>query len=322
MTKTRIIFMGTIDFSATVLAGLLADKRYDIVAVTTQPDRKVGRKQTLTPTAVKSLALQHEIPVYQPEKLAGSAEMDELIALGADGIITAAFGQFLPMKLINSVTFAVNVHGSLLPWGRGGAPIQRATMAGHDEIGVTIIEMVKKMDAGRMIAQRGIPCLPEDNSGSMFEKLAVVGRDLLLESLPGYLDGSLEAVEQDEEMAVITPNIAPEEEIIDWTKSASEIFNLIRALAPSPGAYSLLKEQRFKIYEAKLAEGQESQGEQVEQIEAGSIVERSKKNLKVVTGQGILELKKVQPFGKAQMSVTDFLNGVGREIKIGDKFGK
>ncbi|MDR0299629.1 MAG: methionyl-tRNA formyltransferase [Streptococcaceae bacterium] len=319
--KTKIIFMGTINFSATVLAGLLADERYEIIAVTTQPDRKVGRKQLLTATPVKELALQQRIPVYQPEKLSGSDEMAELMQLGADGIVTAAFGQFLPTKLLNSVKFAVNVHGSLLPWGRGGAPIQRALMAGYNEIGVTIIEMVKAMDAGRMLGQRAIPALPEDNSGTMFEKLAVLGRDLLLECLPGYLDGSLIPEVQDEEKVVITPNIAADEEIIDWEKSAVEINNLIRGLSPAPAAYTFLNGQRFKIYEAKVVGDSDGDEIQKQTAQVGEIIERTKKSLKIATAKGLLELKKIQPFGKAQMSVADFLNGVGRDLKIGDKFG-
>ncbi|MBB5887466.1 methionyl-tRNA formyltransferase [Lactovum miscens] len=309
----KIIFMGTIDFSATVLAGLLTDGRYEVLAVCTQPDRKIGRKQILTSTPVKELALKYEIPVYQPEKLSRSEEMTEMMRLGAEGIVTAAFGQFLPSKLLDSVKFAVNVHGSLLPWGRGGAPIQRAIMAGHKEIGVTIIEMVKAMDAGRMLGQKSIPVLDNDNAGSMFEKLAIVGRDLLLEVLPNYLSGDLIPEVQDENQVVITPNIAPEEEIIDWTKSATEILNLVRGLAPAPGAYTLLNGQRFKIYDASVVEGKGAPGE---------LVDKTKTSVKIGTGKGLLELKKVQPFGKTQMSVIDYLNGVGRELKVGDKFGK
>lgn len=310
---TKIIFMGTIGFSATVLAGLLLDSRYEVIAVCTQPDRKVGRKQILTPTPVKELAEQYHLPVYQPEKLSGSEEMLELMNLGADGIVTAAFGQFLPGKLLDSVKFAVNVHGSLLPWGRGGAPIQRAIMAGHKEIGVTIIEMERAMDAGRMLGQRSLPILDEDNAGSLFEKLAIVGRDLLLEVLPTYLSGELIPVAQKESEVVITPNISAEEEKIDWTRTADEIFNQIRGLAPSPGAYTLFQGQRFKIYAATITAGQASPAE---------LVERSKKSLKIGTGSGLLELRRVQPFGKAPMSVADYLNGVGREIKVGDKFGE
>lgn len=153
---TKIIFMGTPAFSATVLEGLLTDEHYDIVAVVTQPDRAVGRKKEIRMTPVKELALAHELPIYQPEKLSGSEEMVQLISLGADGIVTAAYGQFLPSKLLDSMDFAVNVHASLLPKYRGGAPIHYAIINGDAEAGVTIMEMVKEMDAGDMSAKR--PC--------------------------------------------------------------------------------------------------------------------------------------------------------------------
>jgi len=305
--------MGTIDFSATVLAGLLEQTEYEVIAVVTQPDRRVGRKQVLTPTVVKELAISHGIRVFTPEKLAGSEELAELMALGADGIVTAAFGQFLPVKLLNSVKFAVNVHGSLLPWGRGGAPIQRAIMAGHQELGVTIIEMVKAMDAGRMLAQRALRLEDSDNAGTMFEKLAIVGRDLLLDCLPDYLSGRLEPVPQDETKVTVTPNIVPEEEVIDWIGSATEIWNQIRGLAPAPGAYTTLNGQRFKIYEAKPSG--------TDATAAGEVIARDKKTLEIGTGAGSLKLLSVQPFGKARMSITDYLNGVGRDLKVGDKFG-
>ena len=176
---TKLIFMGTPAFSATVLKGLLADNNYEILAIVTQPDRAVGRKKVIQMTPVKEVALEYNLPVYQPEKLSGSQEMDELMNLGADGIVTAAFGQFLPTKLLNSVDFAVNVHASLLPKYRGGAPIHYSLINGDDRVGVTIMEMVKEMDAGDMISSNSIAIEESDNVGTLFEKLAVVGRDLL-----------------------------------------------------------------------------------------------------------------------------------------------
>ena len=187
MTKTKIIFMGTPQFAATVLNGLIDSNQYEILAVVTQPDRKVGRKQELRMTPVKELALTVNLPVLQPEKLSGSVEMTQIMTLlesGEVGIVTAAFGQFLPGKLLDVARFAVNTHASLLPKYRGGAPIHYAIMNGEKEAGVTIMEMIRKMDAGDMIAQNSTPILEEDNVGTMFEKLAFVGRDLLLEPLP------------------------------------------------------------------------------------------------------------------------------------------
>ena len=305
--------MGTPDFAATVLEGLLDDANYDVLAVVTQPDRAVGRKKEIKMTPVKEVALAHNLPVYQPEKMSGSDEMAELMTLGADGIVTAAFGQFLPTKLLDSVDFAVNVHASLLPKYRGGAPIHYAIINGDKEAGVTIMEMVKKMDAGDMIAKASTPITDEDNVGTMFEKLAVIGRDLLLKTLPDYIAGNIKPEPQDESKATFSPNITPEEERIDWNKSAREVFNHIRGLYPWPVAHTLLDGKRFKIYEASLAEGQG---------QPGQIIEKGKKTLVVATGDGAISLKTVQPAGKPRMSVVDFLNGVGRKLEVGELIGE
>lgn len=163
---TKLLFMGTPQFSATVLKGLLENPNYEILAVVTQPDRAVGRKKEIKMTPVKELALAYDLPVYQPNKLSGSQELAELMTLGADGIVTAAFGQFLPTKLLDAVSFAINVHASLLPKYRGGAPIHYAIMNGEKEAGVTIMEMVKEMDAGDMVAKASTPILETDNVGT------------------------------------------------------------------------------------------------------------------------------------------------------------
>ncbi|MFU2222564.1 methionyl-tRNA formyltransferase [Streptococcus pluranimalium] len=313
MTKSKLIFMGTPDLAATVLKGIIADGSYDILAVVTQPDRAVGRKKEIKMTPVKEVALEHNLPVYQPEKLSGSQEMSDIMALDADGIVTAAFGQFLPGKLLDSVDFAVNVHGSLLPKYRGGAPIQYAIINGDKEAGITIMEMVRQMDAGDMIAKAAIPITDEDNLGTMFEKLAILGRDLLLKTLPDYIAGNIKPEPQDETQVTFSPNISSEEERIDWTKSNQEIFNLIRGLNPWPIAHTLWNGKRFKIYEGERVDGQG---------QPGYIIEKTKKNLVVATGNGALSLKRVQPFGKPQMAISDFLNGLGRDLEVGDSFGE
>ena len=310
---TKLIFMGTPDFSATVLKGLLDDSNYNVLAVVTQPDRAVGRKKEIKMAPVKEVALAHNLPVYQPEKMSGSEEMAELMTLGADGIVTAAFGQFLPTKLLDSVDFAVNVHASLLPKYRGGAPIHYAIINGEEEAGVTIMEMVKKMDAGDMIAKASTPITDDDNVGTMFEKLAVIGRDLLLKTLPDYIAGNIKPEPQDESKATFSPNITPEQERIDWNKSARDVFNHIRGLYPWPVAHTLLDGKRFKIYEATLAEGHGKPGE---------IIEKGKKSLVVATGDGAISLKTVQPAGKPRMNIVDFLNGVGRKLEVGDLIGE
>lgn len=309
----KIIFMGTPAFAATVLEGLLADERYHVLAVVTQPDRAVGRKRQIQMTPVKEVALSHDLPIYQPEKISGSQEMADIMALGADGIVTAAFGQFLPTKLLHSVDFAVNVHASLLPKYRGGAPIHYALINGDERAGVTIMEMVKEMDAGDMIASDSIPIEESDNVGTLFGKLALVGRDLLLRSLPDYVSGELIPIPQDESQVSFSPNIRPEEEQLDWNKSARALFNQVRGMYPWPVAHTLWQGQRFKIYEVSLAEGDGSPGQ---------VLVRTKKELIVGTGQGALSLKTVQPAGKPKMGISDFLNGAGRDVQVGDNFGQ
>ena len=308
----KLIFMGTPDFSATVLKGLLESGQYEILAVVTQPDRAVGRKKEIRMTPVKEVALSYELPIYQPEKLSGSPEMEAIMNLGADGIVTAAFGQFLPSKLLDSMDFAVNVHASLLPKHRGGAPIHYALIQGDEEAGVTIMEMVKEMDAGDMISRRSIPITDEDNVGTLFEKLAIVGRDLLLDTLPAYLAGDIQPEAQDPSQVTFSPNIRPEEERLDWTKTNRQLFNQIRGMNPWPVAHTLWQGGRFKIYEAELADGDGQPGE---------ILEIGKRQLLVATGEGALALKTVQPAGKPKMTISDFLNGAGRNLAVGDKFG-
>lgn len=310
---TKILFMGTPQFSATVLEGILAEGSYDVLAVVTQPDRAVGRKKEIKMTPVKEVALKHGLAIYQPEKLSGSKELEEIMALGADGIITAAFGQFLPSKLLNAVDFALNVHASLLPKYRGGAPIHYAIINGEKEAGVTIMEMVKEMDAGDMVAKDSTPILESDNVGTMFEKLAVIGRDLLLRVLPVYLSGDLKPVPQDHSQATFSPNISSEQEKLDLSQSALQVFNQVRGMNPWPVAHTLLHGQRFKVYEVQVVDGQG---------QAGQIIEKTKKSLVIATGQGAISLQTVQPAGKPKMSITDFLNGVGRDLQVGDYFGQ
>ncbi|VHB84944.1 methionyl-tRNA formyltransferase [Streptococcus pyogenes] len=309
----KLLFMGTPQFSATVLKGLLDNPAYEILGVVTQPDRAVGRKKDIKVTPVKQLALEHGISIYQPEKLSGSQELIEIMGLGADGIITAAFGQFLPTILLDSVSFAINVHASLLPKYRGGAPIHYAIMNGDKEAGVTIMEMIKEMDAGDMVAKASTPILETDNVGTLFEKLAIIGRDLLLDSLPAYLSGELKPIPQDHSQATFSPNISPEQEKLDWTMSNQEVFNHIRGMNPWPVAHTFLEGQRLKIYEAQLAEGEGLPGQ---------VIVKTKKSLVIATGQGALSLIVVQPAGKPKMSIIGFLNGIGRKLEVGDIIGR
>lgn len=307
---TKIIFMGTPAFSVPVLDGLI-ESGYEVVAVVTQPDRAVGRKKEIKMTPVKAAAQRHSLPVYQPEKISGSDEMADLMQLGADIIVTAAFGQFLPEKLLNSVAHAVNVHASLLPKYRGGAPVHYAIINGDEQAGVTIMEMVKQMDAGDMISQKAIPITDTDDVGTMFEKLSIVGRDLLLATLPDYLLGKLHPTPQDEKLVTFSPNITSEEEKIDWSASARDIFNQVRGMSPWPVAHTTWQGARFKLHAVRLAEGSGKPGQ---------VIGKTKKSLVIATGEGAVSLLIVQPAGKPKMPIQDFLNGLGKMINIGDQF--
>lgn len=309
---TSIIFMGTPDFSVPVLKGLV-EKGYEVKAVVTQPDKKVGRKQKITKTPAKIAAEELDIPVYQPVKLSGSSELDELIAMNADFIVTAAYGQFLPTKFLNSAKIAaVNVHGSLLPKYRGGAPIQYSLINGDKETGITIMEMVKKMDAGDIYAQKAIEIEPDDTAGSLFEKLSYLGRDLLLETLPKISDGSVQKVTQNEEEVVFSPNITKNQERITSKMTAQEANNLLRGLNPDPGAYMMVNGKRFKVWKAEVAD-------ESTDLEAGSLVENKGRVAISFANNTVLNLLEVQPAGKKKMPIQSFLNGQASKFTVGEK---
>lgn len=305
---TKIVFMGTPAFSVPVLEGLL-EEGYEVQAVVTQPDRPVGRKRVLTPPPVKEAAVKHGLLVLQPEKISGSKEMDTVIGLQPDLIVTAAFGQFLPERLLQVPSIgAINVHASLLPKYRGGAPVHYSIMNGEKETGVTIMQMIKKMDAGGIYAQKSIPISTQDDVGSMFDKLSLVGKELLLESLPQIISGQLEPVPQDETLATFSPNISREQEKIDWEKTAQQIDCQVRGMRPWPTAFTTYKGMNWKIWETEpLSDTTEAT--------AGTIVKRSKKELWIACGAGtLLALKSIQPSGKGRLSIQDFLNGSGQGV--------
>jgi methionyl-tRNA formyltransferase len=307
-----IIFMGTPQFSAPILQSLVDDEHYDVVAVVTQPDRKVGRKHILTPSPVKKVAVENDIKVYQPEKLSGSEEMQALIDLNADLIVTAAFGQFLPMSLINSVKIgAINVHASLLPKYRGGAPVHYAIMNGDKETGVTIIYMVKKMDAGEMLASAKMPITDQDDVGTMFDKLSLLGRDLLMETLPDLIDGKVNSTAQVEEEVSFSPNISPEEEEIDINLPARLVDAKVRGLRPFPVAYVMMEGKRTKLWKTRVVD-------QTTDLLPGQVVDKNKHELLIATGEnGVIAIEELQPAGKQKMAITDYLNGVGENIQPG-----
>ncbi|WP_429970954.1 methionyl-tRNA formyltransferase [Fructilactobacillus sp. Tb1] len=308
-----IVFMGTPQFSVPILQAL--NEKYNILAVITQPDRPVGRKRKILPTPVKQAAVDLNLPVFQPEKLSGSEAMQKVIDMQPDFIITAAYGQFLPTKLLNAAKIAaVNVHGSLLPKYRGGAPVQYSIMNGDAETGITIMYMVKAMDAGDIISQQAIAITDQDDTASMFDKLSIVGRDLLLETLPKIATGDINPIKQDESNVVFSPNIKREEEVLDFNQTAWMLDCKVRALRPDPIAYAFVGGKRFKIWNANAVADAKTE------LQPGQVVYRDKHTLQIAAGNGtVLQLNEVQPAGKPKKTITDFLNG-NQKLAIGDQF--
>ncbi|WP_419155381.1 methionyl-tRNA formyltransferase [Weissella minor] len=300
----KIIFMGTPDFSVPILQAIAANDAYEIIGVVTQPDRPVGRKRILTPTPVKAAAVELGLTVYQPAKLGGSDELATLIALEPDLIITAAYGQFLPTKFLNAAKIAaINVHASLLPKYRGGAPIHYAVMNGDAQTGVTIMYMVKAMDAGDIIAQATLPIEQNATTGDMFEALSILGRDLLLETLPNLVAGTSESLPQDEALVTFSPNITPEQEILDFNQTATQVHNHVRGLNPFPTAHTTVNGMRTKIQKTHVVD-------ETTTLPVGAVVKKTKKELWIAAGdQTVLAIDELQPAGKPKMAVTDYLNG-------------
>ncbi|WP_262316251.1 methionyl-tRNA formyltransferase [Lacticaseibacillus parakribbianus] len=308
---TSIIFLGTPDFAVPILQAVA--QSYDVVAVMTQPDRLVGRKQVLHQSPVKQAAVALNIPVLQPEKLSGSPELEQAIALAPDLIITAAYGQFLPTRFLNAAKIAaVNVHGSLLPKYRGGAPIQYSIINGDAETGVTIIEMVKQMDAGGMYAQAKLPLTRADDTGTAFAKLSELGRDLLMQTLPALIAGTAQKVPQDPALVTFSPTIKKEEEHLDITLPASKLDNWVRGLRPAVGGWVTLNGERTKLWAITP---------QAVPTDAapGTVIARTKKTLVIAAGAHTsFAVDVIQPAGKAQQPIAAFLNGAGRTIQEGD----
>ncbi|WP_416144966.1 methionyl-tRNA formyltransferase [Planococcus koreensis] len=308
---TKIVFMGTPAFSAPILR-MLVEEGYDVISVVTQPDRPVGRKKVLTPTPVKEEALRLGLPVYQPEKLKNPEELQVVLDLAPDLIITAAFGQILPSAVLEAPKLgAINVHASLLPAYRGGAPIHQAIIDGQTETGVTIMYMVDRLDAGDIISQTIVPIGSKDDTGIMFDKLSAAGKDLLKATLPSIIDGTNERKSQDEEKVTYARNISREQERIDWTQSAQAIYNQVRGLHPWPVAFTTYNEQNMKIWQTEPADSAKSG-------KPGEVLELSGDAILVQTGEGVLAIKELQPAGKKRMSAADYLKGP--KIQVGDLF--
>ena len=308
---TKIVFMGTPAFSAPILR-MLVEEGYEVISVVTQPDRPVGRKKVLTPTPVKEEALRLGLPVYQPEKLKNPDELQHVLDLAPDLIVTAAFGQILPSALLEAPKLgAINVHASLLPAYRGGAPIHQAIIDGQQETGVTIMYMVDRLDAGDIISQTAVEIGKTDHTGSMFEKLSRAGTELLKKTLPSIIEGTNKRIPQEEEKVTFARNISREQERIDWSKSAGAIYNQVRGLHPWPVAYTTFQKANMKIWWTEEGSSSKSGA-------PGEVVELTDDAILVQTGEGILAIRELQPAGKKRMTAKDYLKGP--KIQAGDLF--
>ncbi|SET36637.1 methionyl-tRNA formyltransferase [Paenibacillus sp. NFR01] len=300
----KIVFMGTPEFAVPSLKMLVAEG-YDVVAVLTQPDRPQGRKKTHVPTPVKQAALELGLPVLQPERLRRPEAVAELAAYAPDLIVTAAYGQILPKAVLDLPAHGcVNVHGSLLPKYRGGAPIQRCIINGESVTGVTLMYMAEGLDTGDMISRVEVPIEDEDTSGTLFAKLSVAGCELLRQEMPRLAAGRVEAVPQDDAQATYAPNLNREDERIDWNDSSRNIYNRIRGLVPFSGAFTLWNGETFKAWAAVKPES-DNGGEAA----PGTVLAVSAQGIEVKTGDGTLLLTEVQPAGKKAMSAGDFSRG-------------
>jgi len=312
---TRIIFMGTPDFSVPVLQQLINDG-YEVVGVVTQPDKPKGRKKELTPPPVKIEAQKHGIPILQPTKIREKEQYEEVIALKPDLIVTAAFGQILPKKLLEAPKYGcINVHASLLPELRGGAPIHYAILQGKKKTGITIMYMIEKLDAGDILTQTEVPITEKDTVGTLHDKLSEAGAKLLSETIPLLLEGKIDPVKQDEEKATFAHNIKREQEKIDWLRTGEEIYNHIRGMNPWPVAYTTCNGHVWKIWWGEMVQTSKKDA-------PGTIQALTGDGIVVATGDEIaIKIIELQPAGKKRMTVEQFLRGAGANLREGIRLG-
>ncbi len=311
----RIVFMGTPHFAAHVLEQLI-NHDFEVVLVVTQPDRPVGRKRVLTPTPVKEVALTHHLEVFQPENIKEDEAMERITSLEPDLIITAAYGQFLPQAMLQLPTLgAINVHASLLPKYRGGAPIHYALWNGDEETGITIMYMTKAMDAGDIISQRSIPIESSDDVGVLFEKLAILGGELLVDTLPDLFAGKVQPQVQNEAEVSYAPEITKEQERINWHQTAQQIDNQIRAFRPFPSSYTMLNGERIKIWAGQPVTSS------YQKAIPGQIVAADGGRLIIQCGQQTyFAIDELQPSGKKRMLTEQWLNGVELDQLLAEAF--
>lgn len=302
MKDLKVIFMGTPNFAVPILDMLI--KETNVVLVVTQPDKEVGRKRTILKTPVKEEAEKYGIEVFQPKKI--KEEMDKVLSTECDIIITCAYGQILPKEILNYPRLkCVNVHASLLPKYRGGAPIHWCLINGEEKSGVTIMYMDEHMDTGNMISKEECVINDTDNVGTLYEKLSLIGRDLLYKTLPSIIDGTNESIKQDNNEASVAPNITREMEHLDFSLSGKEIVNKVRGLNPSPMANMLVNGEEYKVLEARFIKS--------DNTTTWKVMNVTKESFAIGCLDGYVEILKLKPFGKKVMDTKSFLNGVNKE---------
>ncbi|MGI2261304.1 methionyl-tRNA formyltransferase [Shewanella sp. GXUN23E] len=304
MKPLNIIFAGTPDFAARHLQALMGS-RHNIVAVYTQPDKPAGRGKKLTPSPVKVLAQEHDIPVFQPASLRKEDAQQQLAALNADIMVVVAYGLILPKVVLEMPRLGcINVHGSILPRWRGAAPIQRALWAGDEKTGVTIMQMDVGLDTGDMLLKTELNIEDQDTSASLYEKLAAQGPEALLQALEGLAAGTLSAEKQDESLANYAEKLSKEEARLDWNKPAVALWREIRAFNPWPISHFDHEGQTIKVQQAEVKAD-------ATQAMPGTVIAAGKQGLEIATGEGILVLKTMQLPGKKPLAVADILNARG-----------
>ncbi|TKF17024.1 methionyl-tRNA formyltransferase [Vibrio genomosp. F6] len=308
----RIVFAGTPDFAARHLAALLSSE-HEVIAVYTQPDRPAGRGKKLTASPVKNIALEHNIPVYQPENFKADEAKQQLADLNADLMVVVAYGLLLPQVVLDTPRLGcINVHGSILPRWRGAAPIQRSIWAGDKETGVTIMQMDIGLDTGDMLSIATLPIETTDTSASMYDKLADLGPDALVHCLADIASGNAKPVKQDDELANYAKKLSKEEAKIDWTMDAQAIERCVRAFNPWPMSHFSVAENSIKVWQSRVEP-------QTTDKPAGTILKADKTGIYVATGSGVLVLEQLQVPGKKAMSVQDILNSRAAWFEVGSQ---
>ncbi|WP_299693857.1 methionyl-tRNA formyltransferase [uncultured Vibrio sp.] len=306
----RIVFAGTPDFAARHLAALLSSE-HEVIAVYTQPDRPAGRGKKLTASPVKNIALENNIPVYQPENFKSDEAKQQLAELNADIMVVVAYGLLLPQVVLDTPRLGcINVHGSILPRWRGAAPIQRSIWAGDKETGVTIMQMDIGLDTGDMLSIATLPIEATDTSASMYEKLAGLGPDALVDCLANIASGKAIAEKQNDELANYAKKLSKEEARINWSDDATHIERCVRAFNPWPMSHFEAAENSIKVWQSRVAD-------QTSDKPAGTILQADKTGIYIATGQGVLVLEQLQVPGKKAMSVQDILNSRASWFEVG-----